>query len=165
MNLIEQAEAFARKAHAGQKRKGGDDFCIHLEGVVRNISLFIPEDHLWHETAVCVAWLHDTVEDTAVTAENINSLFGLDISNAVLLVTRKENQTYKEFIDGIYNSDNVIALVVKLSDLSHNISSSVLFDGDENVKKELDSLREKRWLPAYNLLWKKFEALSERSVV
>lgn len=159
MSIVDKAEILARKAHAGQKRKGGDDFMTHVNGVVTNTFIFIDANHPKCDEIVCAALLHDVVEDTSVTLNDLLNYFNLEIKDAVDLVTRRKEETYKEFINRIYDSYNEIAIVVKLADLSHNIYSSILFDGDESVKKELDSLREKRWVPAYDMLYKRWMEL------
>jgi GTP pyrophosphokinase len=81
--LIERSFAFAAERHAGQKRRSGDPYVVHPVGVARIISelrLDVP--------SVCAGLLHDCVEDTSATAEDIGRLFGTEIQFLVEGVTK-----------------------------------------------------------------------------
>jgi guanosine-3',5'-bis(diphosphate) 3'-pyrophosphohydrolase len=82
-SLIERSFAFAAERHAGQKRRSGDPYVVHPVGVARIISelrLDVP--------SVCAGLLHDCVEDTSATAEDIGRLFGTEIQFLVEGVTK-----------------------------------------------------------------------------
>lgn len=82
--------------------------------------------HPWHvaetmkdEERTIVAILHDVVEDTELTIEDIqNEGFSAEVINALKLLTHNENEDYYEYIERI--STNPIAKDVKISDLTHN---------------------------------------------
>ena len=81
--LIERSFAFAAERHAGQRRRSGDPYVVHPVGVARIISelrLDVP--------SVCAGLLHDCVEDTSATAEDIGRLFGSEIQFLVEGVTK-----------------------------------------------------------------------------
>ena len=81
--LIERSFAFAAERHAGQKRRSGEPYVVHPVGVARIISelrLDVP--------SVCAGLLHDCVEDTSATAEDIGRLFGTEIQFLVEGVTK-----------------------------------------------------------------------------
>jgi len=81
--LIERSFAFAAERHAGQRRRSGDPYVVHPVGVARIISelrLDVP--------SVCAGLLHDCVEDTSATAEDIGRLFGTEIQFLVEGVTK-----------------------------------------------------------------------------
>jgi GTP pyrophosphokinase len=83
IGLIERSFAFAAERHAGQKRRSGDPYVVHPVGVARIISelrLDVP--------SVCAGLLHDCVEDTSATAEDIGRLFGSEIQFLVEGVTK-----------------------------------------------------------------------------
>jgi GTP pyrophosphokinase len=83
VDLIERSFAFAAERHAGQKRRSGDPYVVHPVGVARIISelrLDVP--------SVCAGLLHDCVEDTSATAEDIGRLFGTEIQFLVEGVTK-----------------------------------------------------------------------------
>jgi guanosine-3',5'-bis(diphosphate) 3'-pyrophosphohydrolase len=82
-SLIERSFAFAAERHAGQKRRSGEPYVVHPVGVARIISelrLDVP--------SVCAGLLHDCVEDTSATAEDIGRLFGTEIQFLVEGVTK-----------------------------------------------------------------------------
>jgi GTP pyrophosphokinase len=67
-DLIRRAFLFAEKAHEGQKRRSGEDFIHHPIGAAR----ILAELHL-DEATIASALLHDTVEDTGVSIDDISS--------------------------------------------------------------------------------------------
>ncbi len=81
--LIERCYSFAAERHAGQTRRSGDPYVVHPVGVARIISelkLDVP--------SVCAGLLHDCVEDTSATADDIGRLFGNEIQFLVEGVTK-----------------------------------------------------------------------------
>ncbi|RUS60467.1 bifunctional (p)ppGpp synthetase/guanosine-3',5'-bis(diphosphate) 3'-pyrophosphohydrolase [Pseudorhodobacter sp. E13] len=84
MTTIEQAKAFATRAHAGQTRKGAgaEPYVIHLEEVADLVAR-----HGGSEAAIIAAWLHDTVEDCDTTAADIETHFGPKIAAIVAQLT------------------------------------------------------------------------------
>jgi GTP diphosphokinase / guanosine-3',5'-bis(diphosphate) 3'-diphosphatase len=83
IDLIKRSFEFAAERHAGQKRRSGDPYVVHPVGVARIISelrLDVP--------SVCAGLLHDCVEDTSATAEDIGRLFGSEIQFLVEGVTK-----------------------------------------------------------------------------
>ena len=95
-NPILRAAFVAQTAHEGQKRRGtGEDYISHPSRVAAAATLYDPTD----EAAVCAAWLHDVVEDTPVTLEDINELFGDTVATIVDGLTNdgpREDQTREE---------------------------------------------------------------------
>src|SRR3954463_13143243 len=81
--LIKRCYEFAADRHAGQKRRSGEPYVVHPVGVARIIAelrLDVP--------SVCAGLLHDCVEDTSATAEDIGRLFGTEIQFLVEGVTK-----------------------------------------------------------------------------
>src|SRR5262245_35312752 len=75
LGQVERAYAFAAKAHDGQLRRSGDPYVIHPLGVAHTIAelkLDVP--------SICAGLLHDCVEDTSVTTEEITKTFGGEIA-------------------------------------------------------------------------------------
>src|SRR3990167_7440417 len=72
--LVEKAYAFAEKAHEGQKRFSGEPYMVHLSRVARSIA----ELGMGAKT-VAAGLLHDTIEDTNATTEQIEQEFGKEI--------------------------------------------------------------------------------------
>ncbi len=83
LELVRRAFEFAELRHAGQLRRSGDPYLVHPIGVARIIS----ELHL-DVASVCAGLLHDCVEDTSATPEDIGKAFGPDIQTLVEGVTK-----------------------------------------------------------------------------
>lgn len=133
--FADQAYDLAEKAHAGQKRRNGDDyFAGHVVPVYKRV-LFICEDVFFSDQlvdeALSVALLHDVLEDTNVTVKQLQEIFPDRVVAAVVLLTKKNNEEYASYIiklcelyenshfeNGVYK----MALIVKLCDLDHNMS-------------------------------------------
>ncbi|MES1166104.1 MAG: bifunctional (p)ppGpp synthetase/guanosine-3',5'-bis(diphosphate) 3'-pyrophosphohydrolase [Verrucomicrobiota bacterium] len=81
--LIERCFDFASERHAGQRRRSGEPYVVHPVGVARIIS-----DLRLDVASVCAGLLHDCVEDTSATAEDIGRLFGQEIQFLVEGVTK-----------------------------------------------------------------------------
>src|SRR5436190_13083182 len=83
VGLIRRSFEFAADRHAGQRRRSGEPYVVHPVGVARTIAelrLDVP--------SVCAGLLHDCVEDTSATAEDIGRLFGSEIQFLVEGVTK-----------------------------------------------------------------------------
>lgn len=89
--LILKAYNFAKENHANQKRLSGEDYIIHP----LNVANILSEIHLDDET-ICAAIMHDLVEDTKVTKEEIEKEFGMEIAEMV-------DRSYKTWKTSIYN--------------------------------------------------------------
>lgn len=91
-----EAAALSRSAHAGQvDRAGNDYFTAHVEEVVR----IVREELGGSISDAVVAYLHDVVEDSPVTIEEIEAKFGAEVAGHVAAVTRNEGEMYFEFIE------------------------------------------------------------------
>jgi (p)ppGpp synthase/HD superfamily hydrolase len=112
MNLLEKAIMIAVKAHSGQKDKGGKTYILHPLAVMSRVS---------STDAKIAAVLHDVVEDTSVTVEDLEKEgFPANITEAILAVTRQENESYEAFIARV--AQNELAVEVKLADLEENMN-------------------------------------------
>ncbi len=83
-NLTARAKAFAAEKHRGQTRtnKAKDPYIIHLEEVARLVA-----ESGGSEVEIAAAWLHDTVEDTKTSVEEIRYQFGLEVAHIVDVLT------------------------------------------------------------------------------
>lgn len=142
MNL-EAVIALVRQAHAGQvDRVGRDYFDAHLSPIAAGASLFGP-------TVEAAAWLHDVIEDTGVTAEQLLAE-GVDpeVVAAVESVSRRVGEPYDEMIRRA--SAHPVGRLVKLADNAWNIMSNPeLATVDPEKAREL---LEERYLPARDRL-------------
>jgi len=110
MTALEIAEKIAREAHAGQTEEStGEPYIRHIERVVEIVK---------GDTAKAIAWLHDVLEDTPVTAAALVAAgVPLRIVRAVALLTRIESDTYADYIQKLKDSHDLVAIDVKIADL------------------------------------------------
>lgn len=112
----EKAYKLACEAHAGQVDKGGNPYIQHPETVAGMVD---------SDEEKAAAYLHDVLEDTDVTIEQlIDAGFPYDIIRAVLLLTKQPGQDYHEYLALIKGKP--IARKVKIADLRHNMDISRL---------------------------------------
>jgi (p)ppGpp synthase/HD superfamily hydrolase len=115
---MDKAEAFARHAHAGQTDKSGAPYAGHLARVSRILVERFP-DALPFE--IEAAWLHDVLEDTPTTAED---LVAAGISPAAIAIvrelTRPPGPTYLEWIGTLAAVGSLSAIRIKLADNQDN---------------------------------------------
>ena len=130
MNQLTKAYLYALIFHDGQVDKAGIDYILHPMRVSSKMET---------ETEKIVALLHDTVEDTPATVEQIQSLFGEEVAAAVAAMTKGEEEDYKDYIARL--SKNPIAVKVKLADLEHNMSIERLPSFTEKGKERVAKYR------------------------
>lgn len=124
------AVMLAARAHEGQTDKLGHPYVLHPLAVAAEAVLH--DD----ETAVIVAALHDTVEDTWVTLDLIGQRFGRVVAEAVDALTRREGESYRDFIARCARNDT--ARLVKRIDLRHNLDRHpYLYEIDREAAKSL----------------------------
>ena len=107
--LTIRAMNLAYEAHHGQLDKGGVPYIFHPIHLAEEMD---------DEVSTCVALLHDTVEDTAVTLEELAEIFPREIVEAVDLLTHRDGVEYFDYVRAI--KANPVAVKVKLADLAHN---------------------------------------------
>lgn len=124
-DYVAKAQEIARRMHHGQVDKSNVDYIQHPERVAASLSQYGPE----FEAA---GWLHDVLEDTPMTAQDLlDDGIPAAVVDAVLLVTRNDGETYRDFIERTVSSGNIIALRLKLADLKDNMRPGV----PEQMKK------------------------------
>lgn len=131
--LIDQAKYFAIKAHGDQKRKyTGEPYWHHLEDVAVLVSVMAEAKDREH--CQIVAWLHDVIEDTPITYQQVKTDFGEEIAEDVLSLTDTQtnedgNRAFrKNKAKEILGAANSRVQSVKLADLISNTSSIVEYD-------------------------------------
>lgn len=135
--LLEKALQIAVKAHSGQIDKAGSAYIFHPIRVSNRCST---------DDERIVALLHDTIEDTEVTAEYLlMEGFPRNIVDAILSVTRNEDESYEDFIKR--SRLNPIGRQVKLHDLEDNMDITRL-----NELTEKDIYRLNKYIKAYKYL-------------
>ena len=124
-DLLNRAYVYAMQKHGSQTRASGDPYFSHpleVAGIVTNLKL--------DDASVAVALLHDTIEDTSATGNEIEDLFGPEIAKLVEgltkidkldLVSREAQQAENLRKLLLAVSDDVRVLLVKLADRLHNM--------------------------------------------
>lgn len=115
MEILKVAKLVATIAHSGQVDKGGNDYITHPEAVANAVET---------EEEKTVAWLHDVVEDTYVTLEDLAEVFPAEVVNAVDSITWRPNESREHYLHRV--AANPIAVEVKIADLIHNSDLSRL---------------------------------------
>ena len=137
LRRIKDAYALAEEAHSGQKRNTGEPYIFHPIAVV-NIAA---EELELDANTVIAAFLHDVVEDTPYTVEDIRSRFGDDVAFLVDAVTKRKKEkyantkqvdNYKQILDSVHY--DIRALLVKLSDRLHNMRTLDGMRPDKQMK-------------------------------
>mgnify|MGYP000861578190 CR=1 FL=1 len=119
------AKEIACKAHANQTDKSGKPYIEHIYAVANGVTSL---------DAKTVAYLHDIVEDTEWTLDRLRDYFPSHIVNAVDCLTRREDESYKDFIQRV--KKDPLATQVKISDLTHNMDLSRMPDpSDRDLRR------------------------------
>lgn len=127
MLLYQQALAIAEDAHKGQVDKAGVDYIQHPLFVASLVE---------GELAKTVALLHDVVEDSDWTLEDLRKEGLLEeVVQAVGILTKKRNENYEEYILRV--KQNPLARQVKLADLKHNSDLSRLANVTDRDRKRV----------------------------
>lgn len=125
--IILKAYQVAKEAHAGQKRRSGEEYFIHPYAVAESLIAL----HLDAST-IAAAFLHDVIEDTAVTKENIIKMFGDEIFQLVQSVTKLDKIEFqsKEEEDAenfrklfVAMAKDIRVIIIKLADRLHNMQT------------------------------------------
>jgi (p)ppGpp synthase/HD superfamily hydrolase len=111
------AEAIATHAHRGQLDKADNPYIDHPRAVAAMVADLVEPSI--RDVSVQAAWLHDVVEDTDVTIDDLaRAGFGVAVQLAVDSVTRRDGELYSDLIARA--ADNTIGRLVKLCDNKHN---------------------------------------------
>jgi len=127
VDKVKKAYELAKEAHKDQKRESGEPYIIHPLNVCMNLTLFKADG-----ATLCAGLLHDVVEDTEYTLEDIEREFGADVAHLVDGVTKISNlhfdskeEATNANIRRIINSlnDDVRIIIIKLCDRLHNMQT------------------------------------------
>ncbi|HRX43595.1 MAG TPA: HD domain-containing protein [Clostridia bacterium] len=109
--MLDKAIHIAARMHEGQKDKGGHPYILHPLRVMNEVE---------GETAKICAVLHDVVEDTGITFDDLSKEgFSEDVIEVLDALTKRENEEYDDFISRVL--ENKTACIVKLADLKDNL--------------------------------------------
>ena len=143
-NRLSVAYEFASEAHAGQRRKSGEPFIIHpLE-----VAIILSELHMDADTLVA-AILHDTVEDTDRTLDDITAAFGESVALLVDGVTKISQIEVESLSEQQVNnlkkmlvamSRDIRVIVIKLADRLHNMRTLMALKEDRRIFKAKETM-------------------------
>lgn len=144
IELIRKAYYYAEKKHFGQKRISGDDYILHP----LNVALILTEISA-DAPCMAAALLHDTIEDSDATKEEIESLFGSEVALLVDGVTKinKINFSSDSEASAAYQrkilvglSEDVRVIIIKLADRLHNMRTLDVMSEEKQKKKAKETL-------------------------
>ena len=126
VDLIAKAFNFARQAHKGVRRLSGEPYIMHPIAVAQ----IVCEDIGLGSTSICAALLHDVVEDTDYTVEDIENMFGPKIAQIVDGLTKisggifgeqasAQAENFKKLL--LTMSEDIRVILIKIADRLHNM--------------------------------------------
>ncbi|MEW5852298.1 MAG: bifunctional (p)ppGpp synthetase/guanosine-3',5'-bis(diphosphate) 3'-pyrophosphohydrolase [Myxococcota bacterium] len=143
-DLIKRAYVYSTKAHGGQVRKSGEPYVTHPLDVA-----YILAELKLDEASVCTGLLHDTVEDTLATLEEIEGLFGKEIAALVDGVTKlgqiefssaeeKQAENFRKML--LAMAKDIRVVLVKLADRLHNMRTMDFMKAEKQERISRETL-------------------------
>ncbi len=141
--LIRRAYEFALKAHEGQLRKSGEPYFNHVFATAKNLA-----DLGMKAQTIAAGLLHDVIEDTPITEDDIKKEFGEEILNLVNGVTKLGTVRYKGIERKVENlrkffvsmAEDLRVLTIKLADRLHNIETLEHIRPDKQKRIAMETL-------------------------
>jgi GTP pyrophosphokinase len=143
-NKIKEVYDFAEKAHAGQKRSSGEPYSIHPLAVA-----VILTDLGMDVDTIAAGLLHDTIEDTGVTREELERRFGAEVAGMVDGVTKLSRLSYKtkeeQQVESLRKmflamAKDIRVIIIKLADRMHNLRTLEYVDEEKQREKAYETL-------------------------
>ncbi len=139
VELITKAFNFARQAHRGVKRHSGEPYIMHPLAV----ALIVCKEIGLGSTSICAALLHDVVEDTDYTIEDIRNLFGDKIAGIVDGLTKisggvfgahasQQAENFKKLL--LTMSEDIRVILIKIADRLHNMRTLKFMQTNKQYK-------------------------------
>lgn len=141
---VKLAYEIARKNHEGQKRNSGEDYIIHP----LNVAMILADMNMDTPTIIA-GLLHDTIEDTAVTFEDVEKNFGAEIAYLVDGVTKLKKLNYKNKQEKqaenirkmvLAMAKDIRVIIVKLADRLHNMRTLEYMTDAKKQEKALETI-------------------------
>lgn len=142
--LLEKAYLFAEKQHEGQLRETGEPYfshCLHVADILMDFKM--------DEDTICAGLLHDTVEDTGISTEDLKRDFNKDIAHMVQGVTKisdlKFSSTDEETVENwrkmlIAVAEDVRVILIKLADRTHNMRTMDVMPPEKQQFKSYETI-------------------------
>jgi guanosine-3',5'-bis(diphosphate) 3'-pyrophosphohydrolase len=142
LSLVERAYSVAERAHEGQKRKSGEPYITHPIAVAQILA-----DLGIGSKTVAAALLHDTVEDTSYTLDQVRADFGDEIAMLVDGVTKLDKVKYGDSTQAetvrkmiVAMSKDIRVLIIKLADRLHNARTWGFVPAESAARKATETL-------------------------
>ncbi|MGN6188078.1 MAG: HD domain-containing protein, partial [Conexibacter sp.] len=141
---VERAFVYACEHHADQRRKSGEEFIIHPVGVAKICAGM----RLDTET-LCAALLHDTVEDTSASLEDVRAAFGEEVAALVDGVTKLTGLTFSSRDEAqaenyrkmmVAMASDIRVILIKLADRLHNMRTIAAVPKQKQIEKARETL-------------------------
>lgn len=143
-NLILKAYKYAEEHHRGQKRVSGEDYIVHPLAVA-----YILADLQLDDATICAALLHDVVEDTPATNEDIVKIFGQEIADMVAGVTKlskiryvtieeQQVENYRKMF--LAMGKDIRVILIKLADRLHNMRTLSSLKRDRQIANAKETM-------------------------
>ncbi|MAD98994.1 MAG: putative GTP pyrophosphokinase [Prokaryotic dsDNA virus sp.] len=155
---IHIARQLTTRYHWGQMY-GDKTYMYHLEKVIKTLKAL----DRYSEVNVCVAYLHDILEDTTCTVDDLTHHFGTKIVNPVLLLTREKDTRFKSYLECIRTSKTatLIKLCVRYVNMQECLDNNSTLG--KKYLKEYSVFREVLYEPQeHKLLWSLLDKVSKK---
>ena len=139
-SMTNRAMRVAYEAHLGQKDRSGQPYIFHPYHLAEQMT---------DEVSTCAALLHDVVEDTALTLEDLQRQFPDEVTELVRLLTHEDGTDYFEYVRAL--RDHPLARKIKLADIEHN-SDETRFAGCGAISEEWLAGRREKYRKAKEIL-------------
>ena len=141
---VERAFVYACEHHADQRRKSGEEFIIHPVGVAK-----ICAGMRLDTATLCAALLHDTVEDTSASLEDVQATFGEEVASLVDGVTKLTGLTFSSRDEAqaenyrkmmVAMASDIRVILIKLADRLHNMRTIGAMSKQKQIEKAKETL-------------------------
>jgi guanosine-3',5'-bis(diphosphate) 3'-pyrophosphohydrolase len=141
---VEEAFVYACVHHADQRRRSGEDFIVHPVGVAK-----ICAGMRLDTATLCAALLHDTVEDTSVSLEDVREVFGDEVAGLVDGVTKLTGLTFQSRDEAqaenyrkmmVAMATDIRVILIKLADRLHNMRTITALSKQKQIEKARETL-------------------------
>lgn len=139
VGLINRAYVYSMKAHGNQKRASGQPYLVHplaVAGILADLQL--------DDVSIAVGLLHDTLEDTLSSYDELKDLFGADVANLTEGVTKLSKVSFEDkAVEQAENfrklllamSKDIRVLLIKLADRLHNMRTLEAFSKEDKKRR------------------------------
>ncbi len=146
--MLEEVLLLIEKYFEGKVDKAGKPYINHLLAVSEQVDS--EEDKI-------VALLHDIIEDTYISIEELNKVIPMNLIERILLLTHDKKYTYDEYITNILNCGDINVVRIKMADMWHNMDLSRL-----DIITQNDVQRFQKYRGYYKKLEKKYIQMISR---